>query len=251
MRKKLRQTLRFLLFTMLFLSFQNCTKMKMTDLSQSDGKMNDEFFVDPMDFTDPDPTVDMEEPDKDDEVITDVDDVVPDKDDDKDCDKDKEEENIADVDDDDISDDELALLCAEDADEQLAKRLEVNRVAISGPEVYDLRGKTLVVSDYLSRVEKIRGKTVIRGETQDAKADLIHDIRGSVIICGMTVETLSNTRGNVILVNSQVKNLEDHRGNIKLMNSNIESVNNNRGNISLSNSAIRNIADNRGAVKEK
>lgn len=61
-----------------------------------------------------------------------------------------------------------------------------------------------------------RGKLVI---TQDniEHINSIEDFRGKLILCGVSVDRVSNTRGKIVLVDSQIEEMEDHKGNIKII----------------------------------
>lgn len=90
---------------------------------------------------------------------------------------------------------------------------------ISGPEISNLRGITVVESDDLTRVDDIRGVLIIRGKTAKAKAKMISNVRGAVVICGMDIEDVDDIRGQLVLVDSMVHHLNNARGRIDLLES--------------------------------
>lgn len=63
-----------------------------------------------------------------------------------------------------------------------------------------------------------RGKLII---TQDdiQHIKLIEDFRGKLVLCGVSVDKISNTRGKIVLVDSKVGQMLDHRGSIKIIGS--------------------------------
>lgn len=103
--------------------------------------------------------------------------------------------------------------------------------ALTGSEITNIRGNTVIESDLLTLIKDIRGNSVIRGKTDQASAKLIRDIRGNTLICGLSIDDMENIRGNVTLVNSTVQSLRNMRGNIRLVNSEIQNTSDVRGNI--------------------
>ena len=67
-----------------------------------------------------------------------------------------------------------------------------------------------------------RGKLII---TQDdiQHIKLIEDFRGKLVLCGVSVDKISNTRGKIVLVDSKVGQMLDHRGSIKIIGSSVSS----------------------------
>ena len=58
----------------------------------------------------------------------------------------------------------------------------------------------------------------------------IDDFHGKIVLCGVNLDSVSNTGGNLTLVDSNVKEISDHNGGIKILgDSSCENINNSKG----------------------
>jgi hypothetical protein len=100
----------------------------------------------------------------------------------------------------------------------------------------------------------LRGISVINPQIAGTdRIDKVEDVRGHLILCGMTVNKIYNTRGKVSLIDSTVKKIHNHRGIVILNNTIVDSCTDIRGVISVngSRSVCQIIEESKGIVLVK
>lgn len=86
--------------------------------------------------------------------------------------------------------------------------------AISGPSVGPVTGSAVFTVSSLDLLHNIGGSVVVFGHDGNSRIERIENISGSLVLCGVSVGTVSGVNGSLVVVGANIGSVDNTKGSI-------------------------------------